>query len=101
VRRYLETDAARVARMAYKCRVRDPWYSVPDAQVPGFFFTYMSGLEPNLVRNDTHCQPRMTVIFPPPAPHLGSSARSRRLALAHPSRDPRDLLRSPQIAHRR
>jgi hypothetical protein len=37
VRRYLETDAARVARMAYKCRVRDPWYSVPDVQVPDFF----------------------------------------------------------------
>jgi adenine-specific DNA-methyltransferase len=34
VRRYLETDAARVARTAYKCRVRDPWYSVPDVQIP-------------------------------------------------------------------
>src|ERR1700730_9957180 len=51
VRRYLEIDAARVARRAYKCRVRDPWYSVPDVQVPDFFLTYMSGLEPGLVRN--------------------------------------------------
>ena len=55
VRRYLETDAARIARRAYKCRVRDPWYSVPDVQVPDFFLTYMSGLQPGLVRNDASC----------------------------------------------
>ena len=53
--RALDTDAARVARTAYKCRVRDPWYSVPDVQVPDFFLSYMSGLKPNLVRNDAHC----------------------------------------------
>lgn len=55
VSRYLETDAGRAARQAYKCRVRDPWYSVPDVQVPDFFLSYMSGLEPSLVRNDAHC----------------------------------------------
>lgn len=55
VRRYLETDAARTARTAYKCRVRDPWYSVPDVQIPDLFLTYMSGLEANLVRNDARC----------------------------------------------
>jgi hypothetical protein len=55
VRCYLGTDAARVARTAYKCRVRDPWYSVPDVQVPDFFLTYMSGLQPGLVRNDARC----------------------------------------------
>jgi len=53
--RYLETDAGREARKAYKCRMRDPWYSVPDVQVPDFFLSYMSGLEPSLVRNDAHC----------------------------------------------
>ena len=52
VRRYLETDAGRLAREAYKCRVREPWYAVPDVQVPDFFLSYMSGLEPSLVRND-------------------------------------------------
>lgn len=52
VRLYLETDAARLAREAYKCRVREPWYAVPDVQVPDFFLSYMSGLEPSLVRND-------------------------------------------------
>jgi adenine-specific DNA-methyltransferase len=55
VQRYLETDAAGIARRAYKCRVRDPWYSVPDVQVPDFFLTYMSGLQPALVRNDARC----------------------------------------------
>lgn len=55
VRRYLDTDAGREARQAYKCRVRDPWYSVPDVQVPDYFLSYMSGLEPSLVRNDAHC----------------------------------------------
>jgi hypothetical protein len=55
VSRYLDTDAGHAARAAYKCRVRDPWYSVPDVQVPDFFLSYMSGLEPNLVRNDAHC----------------------------------------------
>jgi adenine-specific DNA-methyltransferase len=55
VLRYLDTEAGWLAREAYKCRVRDPWYSVPDVQVPDFFLSYMSGLEPNLVRNDAHC----------------------------------------------
>lgn len=55
VRRYLNTDDAYRARQAYKCRVRDPWYSVPDVQVPDYFLSYMSGLEPSLVRNDANC----------------------------------------------
>jgi adenine-specific DNA-methyltransferase len=55
VSRYLETDAGQEARAAYKCRMREPWYSVPDVQVPDFFLSYMSGVEPNLVRNDAHC----------------------------------------------
>jgi adenine-specific DNA-methyltransferase len=55
VRRYLETDAGQAARTAYKCRVRDPWYAVPDVRVPDFFLTYMAGLEPSLVRNDAQC----------------------------------------------
>jgi len=55
IRRYLGTDAAQVARSAYKCRVREPWYSVPDVQVPDFFLSYMSGIEPGMVRNDARC----------------------------------------------
>ena len=52
---YLHTDAARIARQAYKCRNREPWYSVPDVQTPEFFMSYMSGREPSLVRNDAGC----------------------------------------------
>lgn len=35
--------------------MRTPWYSVPDVQTPDFFLSYMSGLEPSLVRNDAGC----------------------------------------------
>ena len=51
VARYLATDSGRQARQAYKCRMRNPWYSVPDVQVPDFFLTYMSGRTPSLVLN--------------------------------------------------
>lgn len=52
VRRYLDSEAGHEARKAYKCRVRDPWYAVPDVQTPDFFLSYMSGMSANLVRND-------------------------------------------------
>ncbi len=52
VLRYLDSAEAHEARQAYKCRSRDPWYSVPDVQYPDFFLTYMSGREASLVRND-------------------------------------------------
>ena len=55
IRRYLDTDEGRRAREGYKCRNRDPWYSVPDVQVPDFFLTYMSGRAASLVRNDASC----------------------------------------------
>jgi adenine-specific DNA-methyltransferase len=55
VHRYLDTDAGHGAREAYKCRMRDPWYSVPDVQIPDFFLSYMSGTTPVLVRNDAQC----------------------------------------------
>ncbi|PZX11788.1 N-6 DNA methylase [Palleronia aestuarii] len=52
VRRYLDSPAGQVARTAYKCRVRDPWYAVPDIKVPHYFLSYMSGRSVGLVRND-------------------------------------------------
>lgn len=52
---YLDSDAGHVARLAYKCRVRDPWYSIPDVQVPDFFLSYMSGRDASLVRNEAGC----------------------------------------------
>jgi hypothetical protein len=35
----------------YKCRVRDPWYSVPHVRVGDAFLSYMSGGLPRLVLN--------------------------------------------------
>ena len=55
VGRYLNSEAGYIAREAYKCRVREPWYAVPDVQIPDFFLSYMSGLEASLVRNDAGC----------------------------------------------
>lgn len=52
VRRYLDSGAGREAREAYKCRVREPWFSVPDVKTPDFFMSYMSGASAGLVRND-------------------------------------------------
>lgn len=52
VRRYLDSPAGQGARTAYKCRVRDPWYAVPDVRVPHYFLSYMSGRAVGLVRND-------------------------------------------------
>ena len=55
VRQYLDSPAGVVARTAYKCRVRSPWYSVPDVRIPDAFLGYMSGLGPNLVANHAGC----------------------------------------------
>jgi predicted RNA methylase len=52
VHRYLDSPAGQEAREAYKCRVRDPWYAVPDVKVPHYFLSYMSGRAVGLVRND-------------------------------------------------
>lgn len=52
VKGYLDSEAGRAARNAYKCRTRAPWYAVPDVQVPDFVLTYMAGRTPQLVRNN-------------------------------------------------
>jgi hypothetical protein len=51
VRAYLDSSAGRSARTGYKCRNRNPWYAVPDVQVPDYVLSYMSGRSANLVRN--------------------------------------------------
>ncbi|MDB5070067.1 MAG: Type restriction-modification system methyltransferase subunit-like protein [Candidatus Eremiobacteraeota bacterium] len=55
VRRYLDSDAGITAREAYKCRVRNPWYSVPDVTVPDGFLSYMSGETVQIIRNSAGC----------------------------------------------
>lgn len=51
IRRYLDSASGQEARQAYKCRVRDPWFSVPDVHQPDFFLSYMSGVSASLVHN--------------------------------------------------
>lgn len=55
IERYLDSEAAHIAREGYKCRTREPWFSVPDVQVPDFFLSYMSGASASLVRNEADC----------------------------------------------
>jgi hypothetical protein len=55
VERYLHTDEAAEARETYKCRMRDPWYVVPDVTVPDAFLSYMCGEGVSLVANRATC----------------------------------------------
>ena len=55
VQEYLDSPGGMVARKAYKCRVRSPWYCVPSVNVPDGFLSDMSGLGPKLVRNAAKC----------------------------------------------
>ena len=55
IHRYLDSAAGKAARQSYKCRIRDPWYVVPSVRIPDFFLSYMSGVQPSLVRNDASC----------------------------------------------
>lgn len=50
-RSYISHGLALGVNSAYKCRVREPWYSVPGVYLPDAFLTYMSGLRPRLVKN--------------------------------------------------
>ena len=55
ITKYLESPLGREVREAYKCRVRDPWYCVPDVRVLHGFLTYMSGERVQLIRNSAGC----------------------------------------------
>jgi hypothetical protein len=55
VRAYLGSPEAREAKNRYKCRMRDPWYAVPDVTVPDAFLAYMSGESVSLVANKAGC----------------------------------------------
>lgn len=55
VERYLSTPDGQAARKTYKCRNRNPWYSVPDVTVPSAFLSYMSGHSVALVANHAGC----------------------------------------------
>lgn len=48
---YLATGKRLGVHKAYKCAVRNPWFSVPHAQAADTFLTYMSGDAPRIVWN--------------------------------------------------
>ena len=55
VSHYLQCREGASARQSYKCRVREPWFAVPDVKIPDGFLTYMSGERVGLVRNAARC----------------------------------------------
>ena len=55
VQAYLDTAEGHRARASYKCRNRNPWYTVPDVRRPAFVLTYMSGRSPALAVNGGRC----------------------------------------------
>ena len=55
VLKYLDSDAGKRARAAYKCRNRNPWFAVSDVVVPDAFMSYMSSDGPALVANRAGC----------------------------------------------
>lgn len=52
---YLESPGGIEARSAYKCRMRKPWYAVPDVRIPHAFLSYMVGERPQFVVNNAEC----------------------------------------------
>jgi adenine-specific DNA methylase len=51
VREYLQIGATNKVPEAFKCRSRQPWYSVPNVYIGDAFLSYMSGNSPRLVAN--------------------------------------------------
>ena len=53
IRSHLDRGRASQIHLRFKCRVRDPWYSVPHVRRADAFLSYMSGGRPKLVLNPT------------------------------------------------
>lgn len=49
--RYIATGVREGREQAYKCRVRSPWFQVPQVDVPDLFMTYMTAGGPRFVEN--------------------------------------------------
>lgn len=75
LRGYIEQGRRQGVHLAYKCRVREPWYAVPHVHQPQAFLSYMSGAVPHLVANTADA-------VAPNSLHLVRSSRFSGLALA-------------------
>lgn len=54
VLKYLEHGRQLGVPERFKCRVRDPWYTVPHVRIAHAFLSYMSGRNPKLALNRAH-----------------------------------------------
>lgn len=50
--RYITAGEATNVDKAYKCRVRKPWWKVPDVRPADLLLTYMNSVAPQMVTND-------------------------------------------------
>lgn len=55
VAKYLKSAAGIDAASSFKCRNREPWYSVPDVRTPAAFLSIMAQQQPRLVGNFANC----------------------------------------------
>ena len=55
-RRYIAMGEQKTVPLAYKCRVRNPWWRVPLVAQPDLFFTYMNHDRPRLIANEAGVQ---------------------------------------------
>ncbi len=55
-RAYIASGEEAGVNLAYKCRVRSPWWMVPLSPRPDLFFTYMNDDVPRLVANQARVQ---------------------------------------------
>jgi adenine-specific DNA methylase len=51
VQQYIRYGEAQGIHQAYKCRIRTPWYALPQVHSPDAFLTYMSTAAPRLALN--------------------------------------------------
>ena len=49
---YLEAGRKKKVHLAYKCKVRKPWYAVPHAKPADAFLSYMAGTAPKVCLNE-------------------------------------------------
>ena len=54
--RRIEVGRAQRVHVAYKCRMRSPWWHVPVGPVPDLLLTYMNQDRPRLLANDARVQ---------------------------------------------
>ncbi len=79
VRAYLAEGERQGVHRAYKCRMREPWFTVPGVHAPDAFLTYMAHMYPRLVVNEAGATAPNSLLI---GTRKRSEVRLRYLALA-------------------